>query len=622
MQRKKSMLENAAILFIAMGITKVVGALLKIPLGNILGGLGMSYFSSAYSVFGPVYALTAAAIPTVLTKMVAQNAAAGKYGDVRKIKKVALRAAALLGFAGTVIILVITVPFARFVADAPKSIPSMLIIAPSVFFCCIAAVYRGYYEGLRNTLPTALSQVVEAVVKAALGVALSYIVLLKTDSLPYAAAAAVLGITVSEAVGLLFLFLRDSYGDGISKDELDFSPSPESGVNLLKIFFKEAFPITLGALAINLNSLIDLITITNSINLAISKNRMFFLAEFTYGLQGGIELADLGNFIYGSYTGIVTSLFTLIPAMTGMLGKSALPAVTAAWVASRHGQYPCSYKKKQKNSCSSDSATRGVFVASSHEQYPCSYKKKQKNSCSSDSATRGVFVASNHEQYPCSYENKQGNMECNAQTAAIARNLKILFKGTFMLGLPLCLGMAIFSEPILNLLYSSRPAEALVCARPLLILSLGGLTLSLAGTLFSVFYAIGRADLPIKIMLAGAFVKLGLNLCLIRIPELNISGAAIATVSSYTVICVLGFICLAKLIKIKIGIPAFFCKALCNSLLCCIAAIIGYHFIFVSLTDILRLGFSVAAGAGIYLIMTLFSDKKALKNHLFKRGKY
>jgi stage V sporulation protein B len=533
--KNKTMLENAAILFIAMAVTKAVGALLKIPLGNILGGLGMSYFSSAYSVFGPVFALTAAAIPTVLTKIIAQNAAAGKFKNVRKIRRLTLKVAALLGFGGTVLILIIAVPFARFIADAPNSIPSMLVIAPSVFFCCIASVYRGYYEGLRNTLPTAISQVIEAVVKSALGVILSLFVLRATGSLSYAAAAAVLGITVSEVFGLLYLILRSFGSDGISKEELDFSPPPESGAKLLKIFLREALPITLGALAINLNSMIDLLTITNCINYAITQNRAFFLARFTYGLQGGIRLEDLGNFIYGSYTGIVTSIFTLIPAMTGMLSKSALPAVAAAW---ERGDKP-----------------------------------------------------------------------------VLVRNLKILFKSTFVVGLPLCLGMAAFSEPVLSLLYAAKPAEAYICARPLLILSLGGITLSLAGTLFAVFLAIGRSDLPVKLMLTGAAIKLSLNLWLLRIPELNISGAAIATIGCYAVIILIGFICLSKLVKIKLGLPAFFAKAFINSALCAVSALLAYNYIFANFGRIMQLVLSIAAGVCVYGLSTFVSDRSVFMNY-------
>jgi stage V sporulation protein B len=475
-----------------------------------------------------------------MTKLVAQNAAAGKFRNVRKIRKVALRAAALLGFGGTVLILVITVPFTRFVADAPNSIPSMLLIAPSIFLCCVAAVYRGYYEGLRNTFPTAVSQVIEAVVKAALGVALAYYALAKTGSLPLAAAASVLGIAASEVAGLLFLFLRGFGSDGITDEELDFSPPPESGMVLLKKFITEAFPITLGALVINISSLIDLLTITNCINLAITADRSYFLREFVYGLPGSVDIHDLGNFIYGSYTGIVASLFTLIPAMTAMLSKSALPSVAAAW--------------------------------------------------------------------------ERQNMQ------SLVRSLKLLLKSTLMLGLPLCLGMAAFSEEVLSLLYAARPAEAYICIRPLFILSLGGITLSLSGTLFSIFFAIGRADLPIKLMLSGAVVKLVLNLRLIRIPELNITGAAISTVGCYLIICLLGFLCLTRIIKVKLGVSGFFLKALVNSALCVFSALVTYHYVLTDSGNVIRLATSAAVGGAIYGAATLISDRDMLRNYLLSKG--
>ncbi len=53
-------IKNTAILFAAMAITKIVGALFKIPLANLLGGTGMGYFSTAYGLYSPIFALTAA----------------------------------------------------------------------------------------------------------------------------------------------------------------------------------------------------------------------------------------------------------------------------------------------------------------------------------------------------------------------------------------------------------------------------------------------------------------------------------------------------------------------------------------------------------------------------------
>jgi len=74
----KKYMKNTAILFASMTITKIVGAVFKIPLANILGGTGMGYFSTAYGLYSPVFALTAAGIPAVMMRLTAQNIAAGR----------------------------------------------------------------------------------------------------------------------------------------------------------------------------------------------------------------------------------------------------------------------------------------------------------------------------------------------------------------------------------------------------------------------------------------------------------------------------------------------------------------------------------------------------------------
>lgn len=542
MNRKTPMLHNAMILFIAMAVTKVIGAVLKIPLGNILGGLGMGYFSSAYSVFSPIYALTAAAVPTVITKLVAQSCAAGRFRDVRRIKRLALRAALLAGFFGMILIFVITTPFAQYIANSPKSIPAMLVISPSLLFCCVAAVYKGYYEGLSNMLPTAVSQVIEAVFKALLGVSLSYLTLSYTGSLPYAAAAAVLGITISELAGLLFLFMRSRIRrDGISAAELEASPPPQGSTALLKHIWKEMLPITMGALVINLCGLIDLLTITSCINLGIAKDKAYFLQQFTYGLQGGIDINDLGNFIYGSYSGIVSSLFSLIPAMTAMISKSALPDIAAA------------FERKSRSQ--------------------------------------------------------------------LVRSISILFSGTLTLGLPLCFGMAAVAEPLLSLLYYAKPAEAAVCTLPLIVLNLGGISLALAGMLFSIFQAIGRADIPVKLMLLGALVKLACNLTLIPVPELNITGAAISTVACYAVVCVAGMIVLHRIVRLPARLGQSFVKSLLSAAVCGASAYFAYHFFFAEAGGALKLVLAVAAGAGAYAVMIMLTGFNQVKYVISRLGK-
>ncbi|MCL2071852.1 MAG: polysaccharide biosynthesis C-terminal domain-containing protein [Oscillospiraceae bacterium] len=528
------MLKNAVILFTAMAITKLVSAALKIPLTNILGGLGMGYFSTAFSLFSPVYAVTAAAIPTVIMRLTAQNAASGRYKNVRRIRRAGLFAAFGLGLAGSIGILIIAKPFSTYIAGSPGSLPAMLVIAPSLFFCSVSAVYRGYYEGLSNMIPTAISQIIEALIKSVTGIFLAFAFI--PHGIEYAAAAAIAGVTISEFFGLIFMFARTRLGsDGIPPDKLKNSPPPQRKRVIIKTIMGESLPITLAALSMNLNPFIDMMTISSTINSVIADNKAFFLQSFTYGAYGGEAISDIGNFIYGSYTGITLPIFAIATSVTAMIGKSALPEITAAHALK-------------------------------------------------DNAPK---------------ENQQEN------SPSLIHSLRMLFKGTFMVGLPICIGLAVLAKPILSLLYFSRPAEVLVSTPPLVVLGLGGITLILAGTLFSIFMAIGRADLQIKLMLAGAAIKLAANLILIRIPHVNVTGAAIATVLSYTFVSIAGLIILKGVLKTKLKIARHIAQPMFFALLCGATAYICYNYAFIERGSLLRLAMSIAAGALVYLTMTL-----------------
>ena len=76
---------------------------------------------------------------------------------------------AKIGFIGMGIKLLCAYPYAMYIASAPKSIYTILVLAPSVFFSCMAASYRAYCEGYMNMVPTSISQFIEALFKLVFG---------------------------------------------------------------------------------------------------------------------------------------------------------------------------------------------------------------------------------------------------------------------------------------------------------------------------------------------------------------------------------------------------------------------------------------------------------------------
>ena len=222
-QKGQSFLHGAIILSAATIIVKLIGALFKLPLFNLLGGDGMGYFGTAYNLFNPIYALAISGFPVAVSKLVSEQIALRRFRDVRRILTVSKYLFIGSGLIGFLIIFFGAGPFVKLI-DNPGSYLAVVAIAPSIFFCCIMSIYRGYYVGMSNMYPTAISQVIEAVVKLICGLGFAWgamrwcmgqyettgrimgqvvpsIEQAQSVACAYGAAGAVLGMTVSTFVG-------------------------------------------------------------------------------------------------------------------------------------------------------------------------------------------------------------------------------------------------------------------------------------------------------------------------------------------------------------------------------------------------------------------------------------
>ena len=88
--KKQTFLKGSIILMASAAAAKILGALFRIPLTNILGGVGMSYFSCAYSLFMPVYALTVTGVTSAVARLTARSAALGAYDNAQRVRRTAL----------------------------------------------------------------------------------------------------------------------------------------------------------------------------------------------------------------------------------------------------------------------------------------------------------------------------------------------------------------------------------------------------------------------------------------------------------------------------------------------------------------------------------------------------
>lgn len=338
-KRKQQSFEYGAIILLCSTVlVKIIGAFFKIPLSNLIGDLGFGYFSSAYDLFTPIYTLAMAGLPIAISRVIAERMAKARYNDVKKTLKITSRIFLVTGCTAAIIMLLLIRPFVSLTDATGKTVYSIYAIVPSLLFCCIMSTYRGYFEGLRNMYPTAISDVIEALGKLILGLGFSYIALKLTNDVAFAAAGAMLGIMVGGAASATFLYIRYRVkGDGITKQELSESPVAESGKTIAKTLIVIAIPIVLTSLSNSVASLVDVTMVKWQLNHLMKDSadlirNMYDASIVDYNRFVTKSLVDneIPTFLYGIRSKAFT-LYNLIPQITSVLGVSALPVIATAW---------------------------------------------------------------------------------------------------------------------------------------------------------------------------------------------------------------------------------------------------------------------------------------------------
>ena len=325
--KKQNFLKGSLILMLSAAAAKALGALFKIPLTNLLGGVGMSYFSCAYSLFMPIYALTVTGLSSAVARMTAQSIALGMYKNAKKVRNTALILFSAVGLVGSAVTFLLSKSFSVYSAGSTEASLAVAMISPSVFFGCIMSVERGYYEGMSNMYPTAFSQVIEGIVKVFAGLFLCGYVTKNsneimvyfpeiTDTRAIAAAAGILGVTLSSAGATLFfgfmrIFGKNTFSGGENTVMKRSDIVRELAVN--------AIPTGISAVVTNLTALIDMWTVIGCIS------------HFGSRINVSVSEKEMPDFIYGSFAGIALTVFNLVPSVTNMLGKGVLPCITEAW---------------------------------------------------------------------------------------------------------------------------------------------------------------------------------------------------------------------------------------------------------------------------------------------------
>ena len=301
----QAFLRGAAILTAAGLISKLLGALYRIPLARMVGAEGIGLYQMAYPFYTAVLAISTAGIPVALSILVAEQVAHGNQAGARRILRVALTLLLGLGLVGMAVFLLVADFVAIRILHEPRAAYSLVSIAPAILFAGGMAAWRGYFQGLQQMVPTAASQVIEQLVRVA--TIFGAVFYLYPFGIEFAAAGATFGATTGGLAGIFFLFLYYRY---TCRDKLMIpleGQMPPVWTTVKKIL-SLALPVSLGGIVLPLTQVIDAVVVPARLQAA------------GYSVHTATEL-------FGQLTGMAITLVNLPAIITVALGASLVPAV-------------------------------------------------------------------------------------------------------------------------------------------------------------------------------------------------------------------------------------------------------------------------------------------------------
>ena len=184
---------------------------------------------------------------------------------------------------------------------------------------------------------------------------------------------------------------------------------------------------------------------------------------------------------------------------------------------------------------------------------------------------------------------------------------------TILIGLPCTLGLCIFSNEIIQLLFPNASSGGELLA----ISSITVMFVVITQTLNGALQGLGKVIVPMVAAGIGLIIKIILNIILIPIPELGVNGASIASIVNNIILCLIEFIVLKRLINIKFNICKFFIKPFIATFVMGISSYYLYNYIInyfsFRLSFAIILVFSIVI-YGIFIIFFKIFNKEELQS--------
>jgi len=312
MSKKQSVALGALILSVSGFLVKLVGAVFKIPLTNLVGSAAMSYFSSAYSIYVFLLSLATSGLPTGIAAIISRSLAVERHKDIPKIMKIAASIFVSFGTLLAVLGFVFAEPIAV-AMNSQEAYWSVAAIMPAIICISVVSVFKGFFQGYGNMTPTALSNLIEAIVKLLAGYGIALFLFKAGFPIEQVVGGAVLGVSISTFAAMLFMSCRYIFRSKSYKMTVNgFLNDDETPTKTLRRdFLAVSLPIMISSITANMMSAVDAFVVMNRLKAYLD-----------------IEQAKL---LWGSYGNMALTMFNLPSFLITAIGISLVPAISSAF---------------------------------------------------------------------------------------------------------------------------------------------------------------------------------------------------------------------------------------------------------------------------------------------------
>lgn len=316
--KKNEFLVQGTILAAASIISRLIGLLYRIPVMNIIGDGGNADYSNAFEIYSIVLILSSFSLPLSVSKLVSARNEKKEYINSYRIFLCAMAFAIFTGVIFTLILYFGADFFASYMFKMPSSAIPLRVLAPTVLISAVMGVLRGFYQGKKTMMPTALSQILEQVVNGVVSIAASYLFMKNYSASKnieaYGAAGSTLGTCLGAFVALIFLlFIYMAYKPTLKKQmKRDTQSIIMPYKKIFTLLMITIIPVILSQTVYQISGVID-------------------SALFGNILDGKGILEENRKIMYGVYSGQYRLLTNLPIAIASALAVSMIPSVVSAY---------------------------------------------------------------------------------------------------------------------------------------------------------------------------------------------------------------------------------------------------------------------------------------------------